>query len=94
MTKSITSLLPTGWRRMADIAALRPAQRQVLARIADLLGVEPDTLSLDATVQTQAQWDSYVQLEIMMFLEGEKGVEFSEENIARFSILSEILKIF
>jgi len=79
---------------MRDWAALTVPQREALDRIAEIMGVERESVPADASMNSFPKWDSYVQIEIMLFLEEKKDIETSEESIIKYSNISEILSIF
>lgn len=79
---------------MPDLSSLSPAQRAAHASVAGLLAVEPATLALNATMISHPKWDSFAHLEILLFLQQEKGIEINEATLSRFSHLANILELF
>ena len=62
----------------SDAPNLEPRVRTVLAAV---FGVEPEALINDSSPDTLAKWDSQGHLNLMLALEQEFGVQFSEEQM-------------
>ena len=79
---------------MPHMSSLTTARQVAHAQIAKLLDIEPSSLPLDATMLSHPKWDSFAHLEIMLFLQKEKGIEINEETLNRFSSLANIMDMF
>ena len=56
-----------------------------------VLKVDESVIPHDASIWNFSGWDSFAQVELMIFFSEKYGVEFSEENFQRLSSISGII---
>lgn len=61
--------------------------------IAATLNCPPESLVPESRLGEHQAWDSFGQLNIMLALEQEFGIEINDETIRRFSAFGEILNL-
>lgn len=70
-------------------------ENRTFETIARIMGVPADTVNADSSPDTIAQWDSLKQINLVLALEQEFGISFTEEQIVDMlsaGIIVEILK--
>jgi len=65
------------------------SQDEFLEFIAGLMRVSPSQLSLETKYQSIPEWDSVMQLRLVMELEGRYGVEFPFEKVPELKRLGD-----
>jgi acyl carrier protein len=61
--------------------------------VAGLIGCAPDSLTMDSAMNTHPSWDSIAQIDIMMMLAENFGVEISDETITTYSRFDNIIAL-
>ncbi len=77
---------------MDDRANLDRRLREVFASVFDL---EPEVISTEMSMRTFAGWDSLRQIQLVLALEDEFKVSFSEQEVAKlvsFSLFADALR--
>ena len=64
---------------------------QACKAVSDVLKIDESTIPHDASIRNFSGWDSFAQVELMVFFSEKYGVEFSEENFQRLSSISGII---
>lgn len=67
-------------------------QEIVIQIVARVMRVRPETLDMNSNPDTVASWDSARHMDLMMSLEQEFGVEFSEEQIVDMMSMRRIIE--
>ena len=65
----------------------------VRTAMGQLFGARPEDIGPEAMLNTVAGWDSLGHLNLMLYLEREKGLEISEENILKCTSVRGILEL-
>jgi acyl carrier protein len=65
---------------------------RVMTVVAGELGIEPEELPNDATLNKFDKWDSLNHISVLLALEKEFGVEVSEDTIRQLSSIPAIMK--
>lgn len=67
-------------------------ERRTRVVMGKVLQIPPQDISVDASRETLAAWDSLKHMNLILALEDEFGVEFSDQEIAGTSSLSLLLE--
>jgi len=70
------------------------SQAGAIDMVATVLNCEPSTLSLESGIMTHPGWDSFAQIEIMVYLSEVHAIEIDDKNIEKYSNLKSIIGIF
>lgn len=58
--------------------------------VAEALGLDPDAIDRDTSMENQARWDSLRHMNIVFGLEDALGVRFSDDEIAKLTSVKAI----
>jgi len=67
-------------------------EKRVRAVLGKLLKIEEAEISADAARDSYAQWDSLMHMNLMLSLEDEFSIEFTDDEIAGIASLSALIK--
>lgn len=66
---------------------------KILSIVANVMEVAEDDISLDSSPETLEAWDSLRHMNLVLSLEQELGVQFSEDQILRLMSVRDILDV-
>lgn len=72
---------------------MKTSKSELLQIVADFLECCPSELTPDAGLNNHPTWDSIAQIDIMLFLSENFGIEISDTTIEKYSKIENILEL-
>ncbi|PCI40922.1 MAG: hypothetical protein COB46_05490 [Rhodospirillaceae bacterium] len=70
------------------------SQTGAIDMVATVLNCDPSKLSSESGIMTQPGWDSFAQIEIMIYLSEVYSIEIDDKNIEKYSNIKSIVDAF